>query len=299
VTGEKVRIRKGPGTAHEILATKAKGERLRVVEERSGWLRLEQGGWIFAQLTRPVRPSPADDAPGPDAGEVAQPGGEEAPPRRALKVKAAGESVAVHEGPGTEHPKVGSLAQGEVAEAIESSVGWLKLARGGWVPIERVVPAEPITPAALMERMARLRKWGFLSLTGVYFKIIEVPEGSVVARRIQDGLNRLTGQEREYKFLTIIIEVPPSATYRFNFSPEHNRVQLVTRSGKKYANFVHTKGDLSRLPQEVRGLFEPKEIYPGSVETAFLAFSGEVQIEEIVRVFLFVSSRMQEFFEES
>jgi uncharacterized protein YgiM (DUF1202 family) len=299
VTADKARIRRGPGTAHDILTTKTKGERLRIVEENSGWLKLEQGGWIFARLARPIHPSPAHDAPEPATGEVAQPGGEEEPPRRVLKVKAKEGPVAVREGPGKEHPQLGSLAQGEVVEAIESRLGWLRLAHGGWVPIEGVVPAEPITPAALMERMARLRKWGFLSLTGVYIKVIEVPERSLVARRIQDGLNRLTGQERDYTFLTIIIEVPPSATYRFNFSPEHNRIQLITRSGKKYANFVHTKGDLSRLPPEVRGLFEAKEVYPGYVETAFLAFSGEVKAQEIERVFLYVSSRMQELFEES
>jgi hypothetical protein len=119
-----------------------------------------------------------------------------------------------------------------------------------------------------------------------------------VARRVTESLNRLTGEPREYTFFTLVIDVPPVTAFRFNFSPAHNRVLIADDTGARFGNFVRAGGDLEGLPPEVRGLFEPQEVYPGSVGTALLAFSADLRPEKVDRVFLWVSGRMQELYEE-
>jgi len=220
-------------------------------------------------------------------------------------VRITGDSVNLRQGPGTDKPVVRKAARGEVLEVAEERDGWLRARDGAWLKADL---AEPVTDAAApasggsaappVERMRRARQWGLLSLTGVYLKLIEVPPQSVVARRVADGLNALTGKPQDYTFFTIVIDVPPSAPYRFNFSPEHNRVQIVDRGGAKFGNFVRTAGEVEKLPPEVQALFEAQEVFPGNVVTGLLAFSGELRPERADRVFLFINGRMQELYEE-
>jgi hypothetical protein len=210
-------------------------------------------------------------------------------------VRVVKETAQLREGPGEEHAAVGSVARGEELVVVEFRDGWLRTEEGKWVHHEQVAPLAPEGGGTPREA---LRQWGLLSLTGVYLKLVEVPAGSVVAARVQESLDKLTGQARDYTFFTIVIDVPPAASFRFNFSPEHNRVLVVDGSGREFGNFVHTAGDLEGMPPEVGVLFEPQEVFPGNVGTGLLAFSGELDAGQVDRVFVYVSGRMQELYEE-
>jgi hypothetical protein len=264
---------------------------IRVLEVGEGWLRLESGGWIYADLVRPVGRAAPEAAP-----QEGRPTPEAAPPARSMRVRVVKESADLREGPGEEHAAKGSASRGEELVVVEFRDGWLRTEKGAWVHHEQVAP---LLPSGEELPGQTYRQWGLLSLTGVYLKLVEVPSASVVARRVEQTLNRLTGQARDYTFFTILIDVPPAASFRFNFSPEHNRVLVVDRSGREFGNFVHTAGDLEQMPPEVRVLFEPQEVFPGNAGTGLLAFSGELETSQADRVFVYVSGRMQELYEEN
>jgi hypothetical protein len=290
VVREGARVRSGPGTKHEIVGKKAEGDRVRVVETSGEWLRLEEGGWIFAPLVRPLGGRPAE---APPAETPAPPAA--APRPRSMQVRVVKESATLREGPGDSQTVVGKASRGEVLEVVEFRDGWLRTKDGAWVHHEQVLP---LTAAGQPVTEREYRQWGLLSLTGVYIKLVEVPPESIVAQRVNESLNRLTGKKRNYSFFTIVVDVPPAASFRFNFSPGHNRVLIVDTAGREFGNFVHTQGVLEELPPEVRVLFEAQEVFPGNVGTGILAFSGELRADQVDRVFVYVSGRMQELYEE-
>lgn len=289
VTVPSARLRKGPGTDFPVAGVERQGSVLAPVEEKDGWFRLQNGSWVFGELVRKVK-APAPALPSsPSAG----PGPAPAPEERIVRILPP--TVNRRSGPSTDTEIVGTSSAGESLHVTDERDGWVRVREGGWIRGDLVTDA---AKAASSGARKDLRQWGLLSLLGVYIKVVEVPPQSAIATRIKEDLDRLTGEERGYTFLSILVEVPPGTAYRFNFSPAYNRVQVTDAAGRRFGNFVHKEGDLNRLPPEVRMLFQPAAVFPGSVHTGLLAFSGELDPARISKVEIYMSGHMQSLYEE-
>ena len=65
MTSSSLNLREAPSTASRVLGKARRGERLVVVEERAGWLEVDQGdhrGWVSAKYVRRLAPCAADRA---------------------------------------------------------------------------------------------------------------------------------------------------------------------------------------------------------------------------------------------
>ncbi|WP_334111196.1 SpoIID/LytB domain-containing protein [Thermodesulfitimonas autotrophica] len=149
ITGERVNLRRGPGTGYAITGQATKGTQLAVAGRSGDWykvkLREEQLAWVAGWLVKPilaaqVRKEGAGQASGKNAGQGAT---------GALVVK--GEVVNLRTGPGTGYGIMRRMARGLRLELLEARDGWYKvrLATGqtGWVA-GWLVEAVPEVPAA-------------------------------------------------------------------------------------------------------------------------------------------------------
>ncbi|RPF49709.1 SpoIID/LytB domain protein [Thermodesulfitimonas autotrophica] len=149
VTGERVNLRRGPGTGYAITGQATKGTQLAVAGRSGDWykvkLREGQLAWVAGWLVKPilaaqVEKEGAGQASEKNAGQGAT---------GALVVK--GDVVNLRTGPGTGYGIVGRMARGLRLELLEARDGWYKvrLATGqtGWVA-GWLVEAVPEVPAA-------------------------------------------------------------------------------------------------------------------------------------------------------
>ncbi|MGQ9512347.1 SpoIID/LytB domain-containing protein [Thermodesulfitimonas sp.] len=151
VTGERVNLRRGPGTGYAITGQATKGRQLAVAGRAGDWykvkLREGQLAWVAGWLVKPILAVQVEKEGAGQANEKNTGQGAAG----ALVVK--GDVVNLRTGPGTGYGIVGRMTRGLRLELLEARDGWYKvrLATGqtGWVAswlvasVSTVLPAQP------------------------------------------------------------------------------------------------------------------------------------------------------------
>lgn len=112
VAGSQVNLRSGPGTQHQANWLLAKGYPLVVTQRKGAWLKVRDvdgdQGWVYRNLANHV-------------------------PHHVVKAEHAN----LRKGPGTQHPKITTLEQGEVLRTRQKTQRWVKVETSdglkGWV----------------------------------------------------------------------------------------------------------------------------------------------------------------------
>lgn len=112
VARSQVNLRSGPGTQHQADWLLAKGYPLLVLQRKGAWLQVKDvdgdRGWVYRTLTNKV-------------------------PHHVVKA----ERATLRKGPGTQHPKITTLEQGEVLRTRQKTKRWVKVETSdglkGWV----------------------------------------------------------------------------------------------------------------------------------------------------------------------
>lgn len=111
VTTDVLNVRKGPGTTYDKVSTVKEGDMCKIVEELSGWGKLNTGlGWISLKYTEKVY---------------------------SFKVKITANALNVRKGPSTDYGIVTTVKKAEVYTIVEEKNGWGKLKSGaGWISLK-------------------------------------------------------------------------------------------------------------------------------------------------------------------
>lgn len=160
VTGERVNLRRGPGTGYAIAGQATKGTQLAVAGRLGDWykvkLREAQFAWVAGWLVKPISAAQVKKEGTGQAGE--KNAGQRA--TEALVVK--GDVVNLRMGPGTGYGIVGRMARGLRLELLEARAGWYKVrlatGRTGWVAgwlVEAIPGAPAAQPLAREETVSR------------------------------------------------------------------------------------------------------------------------------------------------
>lgn len=117
VKGDKVNLRKGPGTEFSVIWEYGNGFPLKIIEKKGNWLKVKDfendTGWIHNSLVR-------ED------------------PQMIVKVNRGRlETINIRSGPGTKNNIVGKAFYGVVFKTLEKNSGWVKVKHEsgliGWI----------------------------------------------------------------------------------------------------------------------------------------------------------------------
>ncbi|HXG51130.1 MAG TPA: SH3 domain-containing protein [candidate division Zixibacteria bacterium] len=117
VTTANVRVRKGPGTHHPIVATIPKDVRVHVVGRERDWLKVEsrhgnRPGYIHSRYARPIALAPAKSARSES---------------RVAGLYRTVVDVDLREGPGAQHRIIYKIPAGTRINVVRAEGGWLRV----------------------------------------------------------------------------------------------------------------------------------------------------------------------------
>lgn len=136
VTGSRANLRSGPGTRYAVVGSVTAGQRLRVLDSRAGWVRIDPATvglrasevWVSLQLVEYVAAAPATASEPPPAEPIAPPIPREKPPENVQETPSA-------------RPTSASSPARRPARASTSSRTRYGVSLGG-VPVVRTNPAD-------------------------------------------------------------------------------------------------------------------------------------------------------------
>jgi uncharacterized protein (TIGR02594 family) len=154
ITADALNVRDGAGTQHRVLVALPRGTRVQRLDAAEGWFRIRTDagvvGWISAKYaaaaTSPAATSPAATSPAaaaPTTGSTA-----------AAPLRVTATSLNLRAGPGTQHPVLAQLLNGQVVSGLERSGdgGWTRVrtASGteGWASAQYLAAHDGTDPDA-------------------------------------------------------------------------------------------------------------------------------------------------------
>ncbi|MBX3468123.1 MAG: alpha/beta fold hydrolase [Planctomycetes bacterium] len=126
VASPTLNVRRGPGTAHAVVATLNQGDAFAIHDERDGWYRVTWPGAPAGELWLSsfyVTPGAAPTASTPPSSTTPPPPSTTPPPSAPVGTVTA-TTLNVRRGPGTSHAVVTTLSRGAEVGLLEERAGW-------------------------------------------------------------------------------------------------------------------------------------------------------------------------------
>jgi uncharacterized protein (TIGR02594 family) len=152
VTASALNVRSGPGGSNRKVGQPLKkGEKVEVLEEKNGWMKIGEGRWVYGKYikmsgggsetaSQPEAGAETQTDTKPEAGEKEEGGKTDAPATEAKPEKAEDQgmvtasSLNVRKGPGGDNEKVGKpLKRGAKVTIYKEENGWYQIGEGMWV----------------------------------------------------------------------------------------------------------------------------------------------------------------------
>ena len=154
-------VRNGPGVQFKDIAYILRGQRVRVLEQRDGWARIEEpAGWVSLKYLRletvsePLETPPPDETP-PEPDDV-NPQADPVLPTAPGVYAFCQQETAVHSGPSGGFSRVGVLKEKDVVQIVAQQNGWSQIAHpAGWVPQSAL---KIVTQAVTIARSLNVRQ---------------------------------------------------------------------------------------------------------------------------------------------
>jgi N-acetylmuramoyl-L-alanine amidase len=152
VNADNLNVRSEPSKSADVIGKLNRGERVEVTKESYGWYRIDAGsveGWVAGYYLKK-----ASEA---KSGKASTAAIQKANHNLKQQGTVTADSLRVREGPGTSHPVIAGLKQGDKLTVLKADNGWLNIRVGGttgWVS-QAYVEMDGAAPAVQTASVSR------------------------------------------------------------------------------------------------------------------------------------------------